>query len=417
MRLINDGVVERCGVTGLAARLGYSVRHLTRVLTAELGAGPLGLARARRAHSARILIETTLLSLTDIAFAAGFSSLRQFNDTIRHVFGTTPTELRHRARSRGRPVVSTTGVIHLRLPFRAPCDVDGLLRFLSMRAIDGVEDAAEGRYARSLRLPYGTGVATLVPGAGHVAATVRLTDLRDLGSTVARLRRLLDLDADSIAVDDVLGADPALAAAIARTPGIRVPGSVDGCEILVRAVLGQQVSVTAARTLAGRLVADLGEPFAHPEGKVTAVFPTPGALAANVTTMLPGPRRRAETIRGVTEALADGRLEVHPGRDEADLREELLSYPGIGPWTANYVTMRVLGAPDVLLDTDLALRKGAASLGLPVEAAALRAHSSKWSPWRSYAGALLWTAAAPNPVTMPKRVQPSHHPRAREFPL
>jgi AraC family transcriptional regulator of adaptative response / DNA-3-methyladenine glycosylase II len=395
MRLINDGVIERSGVSGLAAQLGYSPRHLTRMLAAELGAGPLGLARARRAHSARILIETTGLNFTDIAFAAGFTSLRQFNDTIREVFATTPTDLRHQARSRGRPDTGTAGVIRLRLPLRPPCDNAGMLDFLARRALSGMEDAGAEHYTRALRLPNGTGIATLRLNNDHVATTLRLTDLRDLGSAVARLRRLLDLDADPAAVREVLAADPALAEGITRTPGVRVPGSVDGGEILVRAVIGQQISVAAARTTTQQLVADLGEPLPQPDDGVTTLFPTPEALAANVPEVLPGPRQRVEAVRRVSEALADGSLRVHPGRDESELRRELQSYPGIGPWTANYVTMRVLGAPDILLDGDLAVRQGANSLGLPSDAAALRTHSSRWSPWRSYAGALLWRHAVP----------------------
>ncbi|QUH00216.1 DNA-3-methyladenine glycosylase 2 family protein [Saccharopolyspora erythraea] len=487
MRLINDGVVERSGVSGLAARLGYSTRHLTRVLTAELGAGPLGLARAHRAHSARILIETTELSFTDIAFAAGFSSLRQFNDTVREVFGATPTLLRRQAPRAGRVrksagpvrrtraaavgdavggagaragaigpvrtglgagpagavtagtavtagasagaaastaaglsaavpanvasststaavgngdvsgnagVSSAAGVLNLRLPYRSPIDTDGLFAFLAARALSGVEDAGPGHYTRSLRLPHGTGIATLRPADNHVAAALQLTDLRDLGSAVSRLRRLLDLDADPVAVADVLGDDHALAPVVRTAPGVRVPGSVDGTEIVVRALVGQQVSVSAARTTLGRLVAALGEPLSHPDGTVTTLFPTAEAiakaLANGADNVLPGPKRRTETVRRVAEELAGGNLQVHPGRDEADLRRELERIPGIGPWTAGYVAMRVLGAPDVLLDGDLVLRKGAAALGLPADARTLRAHADRWSPWRSYAGMLLW---------------------------
>ena len=393
MRLINDGVIERVGVGGLAARLGYSPRHLTRVLTAELGAGPLGLARAHRAHSARILIETTGLSFTDIAFAAGFASLRQFNDTVREVFAATPTVLRSQARRRGGPEAGA-GVIHLRLPFRPPFDADGLFRFLSDRALSGVEDVGPRHYTRAMRLPHGSCVATLRPNQNHIASTLHLTDLRDLGAAVSRLRRLLDLDADPAAVADQLGTDPVLAPGLARVPGIRVPGSVDGAEILIRAVIGQQISVAAARTALGRLASALGELVPHPQGSVTRLFPDPAALAEKAADVLTGPRRRIDTVRRVSEALADGSLELHPGRDLAGLRHDLERIPGIGPWTADYVTMRVLGAPDVLLDSDLVLRKGAVALGLPDTPVALRERATAWSPWRSYAGMLLWRAAA-----------------------
>ncbi|MGP4019649.1 AlkA N-terminal domain-containing protein [Saccharopolyspora sp. 5N708] len=401
MRLIADGVVDRCGVRGLADQLGYSERHLTRVLTAELGAGPLGLARAHRAHSARILIETTGIAFGDIAFAAGFSSLRQFNDTLREVFGTTPTTMRGRAQRR-TDVPSSAGAVQLRLPFRAPCDVAGVLRFLGHRALAGLEDAAEDHYTRALRLPYGTGIATLRPQDKHVSCTLRLTDLRDLGSAVSRLRRLLDLDADPVAINEVLGTDPALRSAVARTPGVRVPGSVDGVEIVVRAVIGQQISVAAARKTTERLVDALGERLAQPDGAVTTLFPTPEVLAERALETLPGPRRRAETVRAVAEAVAEGRLALHPGRDEAELRRDLESIRGIGAWTSSYVSMRVLGSPDVLLVGDLALRRGAGALGLSEEPAAIQAHARRWSPWSSYAGVLLWEAALTGPPQLQK---------------
>ncbi|GAB3284389.1 AlkA N-terminal domain-containing protein [Parasphingorhabdus pacifica] len=393
MRLIDDGCVERSGVDGLAAQLGYSTRHLTRVLTAELGAGPLGLARARRAHTARTLIETTPLSFTAIAFAAGFASLRQFNDTLREVFATTPTGLREQARRRGGPDGTAAGSISLRLPFRTPCDTSGLLRFLAARAVPGVEAHDADGYTRSLRLPHGTGIATLRPEADHFSCVLRLTELRDLGSAVTRLRRLLDLDADPEAVAVALRTDPVLAREITRAPGSRVPGSVDSTETVIRAVLGQQVSVRAARTTAGNLVAALGEPLSQPHAQVTTLFPTAPVLAAEAANVLTGPRSRVETVRRVAEALADGTLRVHPGRDEAGLESDLRGITGIGPWTSRYVTMRVLGAPDVLLDGDLALRRGAAALGLPSGSGALQEHARQWSPWRSYAGILLWRAA------------------------
>ncbi len=403
MRLIDDGVVEREGVTGLARVLGYSSRHLGRVLAAELGAGPLALARAHRAHSARVLIETSDMDFTDIAFAAGFASLRQFNDTVRDVFATNPTTLRQQACGRSGPAGSA-GTLWLRLPFRPPLDAAGLVRFLSDRAVPGVEEAVDGHYRRALRMHHGPVVARLRPEAGHVAAELRLTDMRDLGSTVTRLRRLFDLDADPSAVAEVLGEDPALSGALAAAPGIRVPGSVDGTETVIRAVLGQQVSVAAARTAARRLVEALGEPLGRPDGGVTTLFPDAEAIAAHATAVLGGPRRRIETVRSVAEAIGTGRLHVHPGRDATELCEELRALPGIGPWTADYVTMRVLGSPDVLLDGDLALRKGAAATGLPDRPAELRARAERWRPWRSYAGMYLWRASS------------SPRDRAREAP-
>lgn len=400
MRLINDGVLDRMGVAGLAAELGYSSRQLTRVLSAELGAGPLGLARTHRAHTARVLTETTTLPFTDVAFAAGFASLRQFNATFREVFAGAPSELRQRARSRETP--STAGEIHLRLPFRQPFELAGMFEFLRARALPGVEaagvdqgrdGAARRHYTRALRLSHGAGVATVRPAEEHLACTLWLADLRDLGSAVSRLRRLFDLDSDPQAVIGALAADPALAPSIADLPGIRVPGSVDGAELLIRTVLGQQVSVRSALSAASGLVTALGDPL--PGGNwdapgVTRLFPTARALAESSREVLTGPRRRAETVRAVAAELAAGTLQVHPGCSAERLRAQLCAIPGIGPWTADYVAMRVLGLPDVLLTGDRALRRGAGELGLPTEPAALLQRAERWRPWRSYAGALLW---------------------------
>ncbi|MDR7302752.1 DNA-3-methyladenine glycosylase 2 family protein [Haloactinomyces albus] len=425
MRLINDGVVERAGVVGLAATLGYSSRHLTRILTTELGAGPLALARAHRAHSARVLIETSDLEFAEVAFAAGFASLRQFNETIQEVFATTPTVLREQTRRGSDPHDGTAGTLRLRLPFRPPLDAEGMLRFLADRAVAGVEDAGPEHYSRTLRLAHGTGVATIRPEGAHLATTLRLTDLRDLGSAVTRIRRLFDLDADPAAVADVLGGDPVLAAGVTRTPGVRVPGSVDGAETVIRAILGQQVSVAAARTTASRLTDALGDPLTRPgddmpEHGLTTLFPSAETLASAAAEHLNGPRRRVDTVCAVAEALADGSLRVHPGRAESELRRDLEAFPGIGPWTARYVSMRVLGTPDVLLDGDLALRRGAAALGIPGNQAALRARSVRWSPWRSYAGMYLWRAAAePPPSRRGRHGRPGrqhNHPSTRENP-
>jgi AraC family transcriptional regulator, regulatory protein of adaptative response / DNA-3-methyladenine glycosylase II len=393
MRLIADGVVEREGVPGLARRLGYSERQVGRVLTTELGAGPLALARAHRAHSARLFIELSELPLADVAFAAGFASVRQFNETIREVFARTPSQLRASAAAARRRAAESTGGgpatgtrLSLRLPYRRPFDARGIFGFLAARAVPGVEWAEDGRYGRTLRLPHGAATIRLTPEDGHVRCELHLADVRDLGSGVARTRRLLDLDADPEAMMRVLGADAALASTVAGTPGVRVPGAVDGPELLLRAMLGQQVSVAAARTAAGRLAEALGEPLPWPAG---TLFPTPEAVADRGHEVLRGPQRRIDSIRTAAGALASGEVEVHVGRDPDELRAELLRLPGIGPWTADYLLMRVLGAPDVLLADDLVIRKGAAALGIP----ALADRAQAWRPWRSYAGMYLWLTA------------------------
>ncbi|UJW35159.1 helix-turn-helix domain-containing protein [Saccharothrix sp. AJ9571] len=392
MRLIADGTVEREGVPGLASRLGYSERQLGRVLTTELGAGPLALARAHRAHAARLLIEMSAMPLTDVAFAAGFASVRQFNDTIREVFAATPSQLRA---ARPRQDADAAGMrLSLRLPYRPPFDADGLLAFFAQRAVPLVEHAGPRTYARALRLPHGPGTVHLTPEPDHVHCDLNLADVRDLSSAVTRVRRLFDLDADPQAIGEVLAADPALAPVY--DPGMRVPGAADGHELVIRAMLGQQISVAAARTAAGRLTAELGDPMpdAQRTDELTRLFPTAQVIAEHGREVLRGPRRRIEAICGVAEALASGEVTVHVGRICAELRADLLALPGIGPWTADYVLMRVLGAPDVLLTGDVALRKGAVALGLPGDPAALSERALPWRPWRSYAGMHLWRASA-----------------------
>ncbi|MGI9001514.1 MAG: AlkA N-terminal domain-containing protein [Pseudonocardia sp.] len=410
MRLISDGVVERTGVTGLAAQLGYSERHLNRVLTAELGAGPLALARAHRAHTARLLIETTPLGMADVAFAAGFASVRQFNDTVREVYGTAPTTLRLEAGRRRGTVSPVAGTLVLRLPYRPPLDADGLLAFFAARALDHIESITDGTYRRTLRLPHGAATVTLDPAVSttpgstpHILTTLRLGDPRDLGPAVARLRRLLDLDADPIAVDNLLGADPALTPSVAAVPGIRLPGTVDGVETALRAVLGQQVSVAAARTTTSRLVAALGErlPAELAGDGPDLLFPTAATIAERGAEVLSGPARRIATVLGLAEALADGTLVLDAGRDPTDLRAALTALPGIGPWTAGYLAMRLLGEPDELLATDLAVRRGAERLGLPSDVGGITARAERWKPWRSYAATHLWRAATG--ATTPRR--------------
>lgn len=398
MRLIADGVVDRDGVAGLARRLGYSERHLHRELRAELGAGPNALARAERAQTARLLIETTDLSFTHVAFAAGFSSIRQFNDTVRAVFATTPTALRAGRRTSG---AAPTGTISLRLPCRQPFAGDALLDHLAARAVPGVEHAFDDRFVRSLDLPHAPATVELRPFEDHVRATLRLGDVRDLAVAVERCRRLLDLDADPVAVDELLGADPLLGPWVAKTPGRRVPGTVDGAELAIRAVLGQQVSVAGARTVAGRLVATLGRPLDTPEGPVTHLFPRPEDLVDAVAAdpdLLPMPRARRTALVALCQALATGGLGIDPGADRAATLARLERLPGIGPWTSGYIAMRALADPDAFLPSDLGVRHALRALGDPADrpTAALR-RAESWRPWRAYATHHLWAALAAQP--------------------
>lgn len=389
MRLIADGVVDREGVPGLADRLGYSTRQVERQLLAELGAGPLALARAQRAQTARLLIETTPLPMADIAFAAGFSSIRTFNDTVREVYALAPSELRTRA-PRNRPAATAPGALTLRLPFRTPLNPDNLFGHLAATAVPGVEEWKDGAYRRTLRLPYGHGIVALTPTPDHIACRLTLSDLRDLTVAISRCRRLLDLDADPTAVDDQLRADPLLAPLVDKAPGRRVPRTVDEAEFAVRAVLGQQVSTAAARTHAARLVTAHGDPVDDPEGGLTHLFPSTGALAAVDPETLAMPRTRRTTFTTLVAHLADGSLNLGVESDWAETRARLLALPGFGPWTADVIAMRALGDPDAFLPTDLGIRRAAAELGLPSTPAALTARAAAWRPWRAYAVQYLW---------------------------
>ena len=388
MRLIADGVVDREGVPGLAARLGYSTRQIERQLLAELGAGPLALARAQRAQTARLLIETTSLAMADIAFAAGFASVRTLNDTVREVFALAPTDLRARAPRSDRG--GTAGALTLRLPFRAPLNPDNLFGHLAATAVPGVEECRDGAYRRTLRLPYGHGVVALSPRPDHIACRLTLSDLRDLTVATSRCRRMLDLDADPVAVDDRLRADPVLAPLVDKAPGRRVPRTVDEAEFAVRAVLGQQVSTAAARTHAARLVTAHGEPVDDPEGGLTHLFPEPAALASVDPEALAMPRSRRTTLTTLVRRLADGDIRLGPDSDRPETRARLLSLPGFGPWTADVIAMRALGDPDAFLPTDLGVRRAARELGLPSTPAALTARATAWRPWRAYAVQYLW---------------------------
>jgi len=397
VRLIADGVVDREGVPGLARRLGYSARQLERLLNAELGAGPLALARAQRAQTARLLIETTTLPITEVAHAAGFASLRAFNETVQMVFALSPTELRARA-GRSRPAdPPTAGTLTVRLPFRAPLWPDNLFGHLAATAVPGVEEWRDDSYRRTLRLPLGTGTVALTPGPHYVTCRLRLTDLGDLGTAVSRCRRLLDLDADPVAVDAALAADPVLAPLVAKAPGRRVPRTVDGAEMAVRAVLGQQVSTAAARTHAGRLVAAYGEQVADPDGGLSRLFPDPAALAELDPASLALPQARRRTLTGLVGALAGGDIRLDAGADRDLARAQLGALPGLGPWTIETIAMRGLGDPDAFLPTDLGVRLAAGRLGLSTTPARLSTHSRQWRPWRAYAVQHLW-ATGEHPV-------------------
>ncbi|MET9951939.1 AlkA N-terminal domain-containing protein [Streptomyces sp. NPDC006339] len=360
MRMIGDGVVDREGVPGLAGRLGYSARQVQRQLTAELGAGPVALARAQRAHTARLLLQTTPLPVTDIAFASGFASVRQFNDTIRAVYARTPTELRAESGTgtAAGPRTALAAGVPLRLAHRGPYAAGEVFDLLAAEAVPGVEEVVgppgARTYRRTLRLPYGTGIVSVderAPGA-WLEARIHLTELRDLTTAVQRLRRLLDLDADPYAVAERLGADPALAAEVAARPGVRSPGTAEPEEFAIRTVVGPDE--------AARLVERLGTPVDTPCGRLTHLFPEPTALTGHPAA---GP---------LAAALADGTVRLDPGADRDASAAALAAIPGVSPRAAARIRMRALADPDV------------APEGLP------DAHP-EWRPWRSYAARYLRT--------------------------
>ena len=452
MRLIADGAVDRSGVTGLASSLGYSSRQVGRLLTAEVGAGPLALARAQRARTARVLVETTSLPMGDIAFAAGFTSIRQFNATMLEVYDTPPSVLRERAMRRTRPALASagTGVLRLRLAFRPPIDLNRMLGYLAARAIPGVEVASATEYKRTISLPNGFGLLSLRPvaDANWVECSLALSDLRDVTAAAQRCRRLLDLDADPCAISGFFAGDPVIGPLAAGCPGRRAVGAVDGNEIAIRAVLGQQVSVAAARRLAARLVAQCGTPlpasvdvagFCDPAGRggqadaapladgagLTHVFPDAATIAGLDPATLPMPLARGRALITLASALASGDISLDPGADREEAGARLVALPGIGPWTAGYIRMRALSDPDVFLPGDVgvvrALRRltagepgingagadGAGADGGPLPGSLPGSLSEslsgslsaaeRWRPWRSYATHHLWAVleAAP----------------------
>ncbi|MCH9729454.1 MAG: DNA-3-methyladenine glycosylase 2 family protein [Actinomycetia bacterium] len=393
MRLIADGTVDREGVVGLAARVGYTVRQLERVMQSEVGAAPLALARAQRSQMARVLIETTDMPFSDVAFAAGFSSIRQFNDTVRRVCDLTPTVLRQKARTRAdRAAAVGTGVMSLRLPVRAPFAYEGLFGHLAASAVPGVEEVRDGAFRRTLRLPHGTAIATLRPHPNHVRCQLVVDDFRDVAAAIARCRRLLDLDADPEAVVDALSADEDLCALVTKAPGQRIPRTVDEHELAIRVVLGQQVSMEAARTHAGRIVAAYGQPIDDAAGQLTHVFPATKDLAEIDVRYLAFPKSRRRSLALLIAALNSGDIVLDSGCDWNRAREQLLELPGIGPWSTEMIAMRGLGDPDAFPASDLGVAVAARQIGFPSTPRQLVERSMRWRPWRSYATQHLWTA-------------------------
>jgi AraC family transcriptional regulator of adaptative response / DNA-3-methyladenine glycosylase II len=381
LALIGQGVVDDAGVAGLAERLSVSERHLHRLLVSSVGTGALGLAQARRAQTARTLLEQTAISVTDVAFASGFGSLRQFNDVMRAEYGANPTELRRHPTLPDRP--ADAGSLALRLPVTVPWDGRRLLAFLGARAVDGVESYDGERYVRTLATPSGPAILALHPGEDAVHVQLTAFDLGAIGPAMVAVRRLCDLAADIEAVEAGLSEVPATRVLAKTRPGLRVPGAVDGWEILVRAVVGQQVSVTAARTFLGRIVERFGSEIdgvAVDGAAVARLFPSAEQVATGERHGLGLTGRRSATLLAAAEATASGQLLLEPGDDLQEARRRLLALPGVGPWTAEYVALRALADPDAWPGSDLVLARAAS--GLEIE---------RLRPWRAYAAVHLWT--------------------------
>ncbi len=371
LRLIDEGGLDTASVDALAARLLVGGRHLRRLFQHHLGTSPDAVARSRRAHLAKQLLVDTDLRVADVAFAAGFGSVRQCNDVVRQVFRATPTEIR-----RHRRTEPPSGTFRLHLAARPPFDGDALLDWFRSRAVPGLESVDAGSYRRTVTVDDRTGTIEIRPAGSGVTLSVDLPPGTGIGSLVGGVRRLFDLFADPAAVGAHLGADTLLAASVAAHPGRRVPGCWTGFEAGVRAVIGQQVSVAAATTVVGRVV------NAHGGG---AGFPAPDALVDAPLERLGIIGRRAETIRLLSRAVVSGDIVLDGTLPHDDLLAALVALPGIGPWTASYVALRS-GEPDAFPAGDLHLRR---VLGVTSERAA-EARAESWRPWRAYAAMHLW---------------------------
>lgn len=393
LRLIEDGALDDCDVETLAGRVGLGGRQLRRLFIAHVGATPQAVAANRRLLAAKQLISETDMAFSDIAFASGFQSLRRFNDAVRASYGVAPTALR-----RGAARECASDAITLRLGFRPPFDWERLLGYLSFRAIPGVEHISAERYRRSFRLGEASGTIEVRPSAKPNAldVAIRTSAQAPIRQIAARMRRVFDLDADPAAIAAALSGDPVIGPRLSRLGGLRVPGAFDGFELAIRAILGQQVSVKGATTLAGRLVARCGEALPAHDGALTHIFPSPSALAGADLSGLGLTGGRIAALKAFAGAVARGEVVLAPGPSLEDKIAELCAVPGIGAWTAHYIALRAIGEPDAFPAADLGLRKAAGS-GAPISTRALEDMSEAWRPWRGYAALALWMTPETEP--------------------
>jgi AraC family transcriptional regulator of adaptative response / DNA-3-methyladenine glycosylase II len=391
--LIEAGELDDGSVETLAGRLGVGERQLRRLFQQHLGASPVAVAQTRRVLLAKQLIHETGLSMTEVALASGFGSVRRFNETFRQLYGRPPNSLRRSSQES----TSAVDAVTLKLPYKPPFDWDAILAFLAPRAIPGVETVEGNAYARTITF-YGAKGAIIARPAetGRLAITVRFPKLEALPAIVARVRRLFDLAADPLAIGEHLAKDPHLAPLVAARPGLRVPGAWDGLEVGVRAILGQQITVAAAIRIAGRIAVAYGEPLEEPVPDfpgLTRVFPSAEALTAADLSGLPMPRTRSSSLSALAAAVAaDPRL-FGPRASLEEAIATLRRLPGIGEWTAQYIAMRELREPDAFPAADIGLMRAmAGEAGVRPTPAVLAARAESWRPWRAYAAMHLWIA-------------------------
>jgi AraC family transcriptional regulator of adaptative response / DNA-3-methyladenine glycosylase II len=405
--LIEAGALDSGDVEALALRLGMGGRQLRRLFRQHLGASPVAVAQTRRVLLAKQLIQETRLPLTDVALASGFGSVRRFNETFQTLFGRPPGALRRAAAQEGTPAPGSP--VELRLAARAPFDLSGLLAFLALRALPGIERVDPHAYARTIRTPGGAGVIHIrADGPAHVRVRLWLAQLADLPAVIARVRRLLDLSADPVRIGAHLAEDPMLAPLVAARPGLRVPGSWDPFEAAVRAILGQQVTVTQAITLVQQLAVRHGSPCGGEAAAglgLTRLFPSAGELAGHDLSWLPVPRARSAALEGLARACASDPALLLPGGSLEETVARLVALPGIGPWTASYVALRAFGEPDAFLEADAGVQQALARLtGTRPTARQALDRARSWSPWRAYATAHLWASlSGPVPASLPNR--------------
>ncbi len=400
LALIETGAMDTGDVDALASRLGVGERQLRRLFRQHLGASPVSVAQTRRVLLAKQLIQETLLPMGEVALAAGFGSVRRFNETFQQLFGRPPGALR---RSRQADVSAAAEGIVVRLPYRPPYDWDAIIRFLADRAIPGIERVEPRRYARTLDVDGARGVVIVTPRDGDDALTaeIRFPKLKALPAVIARIRRVFDLTADPGLIGAHLSQDPALAPRVAERPGLRAPGAWDGFELAVRAILGQQITVTAARMLAAKLVAAYGEPIDDPaaaELGLTCVFPRPERLIGEDIAALGMPRARGAALEGLARTVAADPTIFTPRGDLESAIAALKALPGVGEWTAQYIALRELREPDAFPGADIALLRAMADeTGKRPTADELLTRSERWRPWRAYAAQHLWAHDAAQP--------------------